>query len=106
MPSVTFIHPDGRRQTVEIQIGKSVMQGAVLAGIDGIVAECGGELVCATCHVFVQSGTDALSEKSSLEDEMLDFTATPRRDTSRLSCQLKMTDDLDGLVVELPEAQI
>lgn len=105
MPGVTFIQPDGTRRSLAADIGQSVMQVAIENGLDGIIAECGGELVCATCHVRIVSA-DALPGPSSAEDEMLDFTSEPRTATSRLSCQIRMTDALDGLVVQLPDTQV
>ena len=106
MPRVVYILPDASRQELQIEAGTSVMQAATAHGIDGIVAECGGCAMCATCHVYVEDGeVSALPEMSEDEDELLDCTASPRKDTSRLSCQLVMTSSLDGLVVRLPEAQ-
>lgn len=79
MPCVTFINPDGKSLKADAPEGRSVMQAARSAGLDGIVAECGGEMVCATCHVFVASPDlmGNLPEKSMIEDEMLDFTVEP-----------------------------
>lgn len=108
MPRVTFVDAEGARTTLDLAEGRSVMQGAIAAGLDGIVAECGGELVCATCHVHVLSEelAAALPRISALEDEMLNHTVEPRQPNSRLSCQLLLTAALDGLVVGLPEAQV
>lgn len=106
MPLVSFRRDGAEIAKIDIPVGHSVMQGATAAGIDGIVGECGGEMVCATCHVFVLSHADALSEKSQAEDEMLDFTVDARRADSRLSCQIKMSESLDGLILELPNAQV
>jgi 2Fe-2S ferredoxin len=108
MPDVTFVDPDGARTTIDISVGKTVMQGAVAAGLDGIVAECGGELVCATCHVYVLSVALAtpLPPLSEMEAEMLDHTVAERRANSRLSCQLLLSNGHDGLIVELPTAQV
>ena len=107
MPSVTYISPDGSETTIEATTGMSVMQTAVMNGVDGIVGECGGNLMCATCHVYVDEAWQAsLPERDEVEDEMLEETVSPRRDSSRLSCQIPMTDKTDGLVVHLPEAQI
>ncbi|HLJ63278.1 MAG TPA: 2Fe-2S iron-sulfur cluster-binding protein, partial [Stellaceae bacterium] len=83
------------------------MQAAIANGIDGIVAECGGSAMCATCHVYVDEADLArLPKISQGEDEMLESTAAERRKNSRLSCQLVMTTGLDGLTVHLPETQI
>ena len=107
MPKVIYVHPDGARQEVEVASGQSVMRGAVLSGIDEIVAECGGSCMCATCHVYVDDAfMTALPEISDIEEEMLDSTASPRKPNSRLSCQIEMSPALDGLVVVLPESQV
>jgi 2Fe-2S ferredoxin len=105
-PSVTFIRPGGEREQIEVEIGSSVMDAAVCNGIDEIVAECGGSLTCATCHVYVEDGIERAPERSADEEEMLECAASPRADNSRLSCQLVMTPEMDGLVVRLPETQL
>jgi ferredoxin, 2Fe-2S len=104
MPKIVFVGADGTRDNVDAAVGSTVMRAAVGAGIDGIVAECGGNAMCATCHVYV-TDQDGLPELSTAEDELLEATADPRRGSSRLSCQLPVTEDMDGLVVELPENQ-
>lgn len=105
--NVTYVHPDGTRETIEVEPGTRVMQAAVANDVDGIVAECGGNLMCATCHVYVdEEWAERLPAISADEDEMLEAAASERRPTSRLSCQLLLTDALDGLVVHLPETQI
>jgi 2Fe-2S ferredoxin len=97
---------DGSGQRITGRLGKSLMQAAVSAGIDGIAADCGGCLTCATCHVFVDAAWAArLPALSADEDAMLDMTATPRRAGSRLSCQIELTAALDGLLVGLPASQ-
>jgi 2Fe-2S ferredoxin len=106
MPVVRFQREGEEMGTIDIPVGTSVMQGATAAGIDGIIGECGGELMCATCHVYVLSGAECLPPKSEFEDEMLDLTAEVRQSNSRLSCQIKMTGELDGLVVALPKVQV
>ena len=99
MPTVTFVQPDGTRQDVEAEIGYSVMEAAILNGIRGIEAECGGACSCATCHVHVDPDWLAkLPEMEPMEDAMLD-AANDRQPNSRLSCQLEVTEDYDGLVV-------
>ncbi len=110
MPTVHFQKrwPDGSLAGEELQgqPGQTVMQLAVAAGLDGVVAECGGVLSCATCHVYVSPDwVDRLPQASQDERAMLAFTATEQRDTSRLSCQILLDDSLDGLVVEMPERQ-
>lgn len=105
MAKITFIQPDGAEQTVEATPGMTVMEAAKKELVPGIEAECGGACACATCHVFVD---DAWREKvgppSEMEEDMLDF-AFDVRELSRLSCQIKVTQDLDGLVVRVPEKQ-
>lgn len=105
MPKVTFIQPDGAKQTVEIPLGWSVMEGAVRTGVIGIDADCGGACACATCHVHVApEWLDKLPEKSEMEEAMLDFAIEPAAD-SRLSCQLRVTSEMDGMVVSVPPSQ-
>jgi 2Fe-2S ferredoxin len=97
---------DGKQQRITGRTGRSLMQAAVSAGVDGIAADCGGCLTCATCHVIVDAGWAArLPALSADEDAMLDMTATPRAAGSRLSCQIELTTALDGLVVRLPATQ-
>jgi ferredoxin, 2Fe-2S len=106
MPTIVFIHPDGREQPVEAVIGASVMQTAMSAGVPGIVAECGGSAMCATCHVYVDPAwAGRLAEPLANEREMLECTAAERLDNSRLSCQIKASEALDRLVVRIPERQ-
>jgi 2Fe-2S ferredoxin len=107
MPKITYVHTDGRPEPVEVADGLSVMQGAVSNGIEGIVAECGGNCMCATCHVYVEPDwLGRLPGMSDEEDAMLDEAAAERRPNSRLSCQLKVGPALDGLVVQLPDRQV
>ncbi|OUS92503.1 2Fe-2S iron-sulfur cluster binding domain-containing protein [Rhodococcus pseudokoreensis] len=107
MPTVTYVHPDGTKHEVEVPAGKRVMQAAIGAGIDGIVAECGGQAMCATCHVYVESPwSDKFPAISEEEDEMLEDTVSPRTESSRLSCQLVVTDEVEGLIVQLPQEQV
>lgn len=108
MPVVTFVRADGKREDLEVPLGSSIMHAAVNAGIDGIVGECGGSAMCATCHVYVSSDSEGrkLPEISAVEEEMLNSTASERRPNSRLSCQLLMIEELDGLVLVLPESQL
>ncbi|MBS1844507.1 MAG: (2Fe-2S)-binding protein [Actinobacteria bacterium] len=107
MPRVSFIDADGSETTATAASGQSLMEAAIANGIDGIVAECGGNMMCATCHVYVdEPWADRLPPRSPVEDEMLGETVCPRRAGSRLSCQIRVDEDLDGLVVELPEAQV
>ena len=107
MPRVTYIDTNGKETTLDIAVGTSVMQAAVFNGLDGIVAECGGEMMCATCHVYVEENQlGRTPTQSDDEKAMLEFTASERRPNSRLSCQLVVTPELDGLVVYLPETQV
>jgi ferredoxin, 2Fe-2S len=104
MPKITFIDAGGQTLSFEADSGASVMQVAVSNGVDGIVAECGGSAMCATCHVYVEPGClAALPAPDAVEDEMLNATAAERRCNSRLSCQLAVGDE--DLVVRLPELQ-
>ncbi len=106
MPAITYVSTDGDREEVELAAGTTLKDGAIENGIDGIVAECGGNAMCATCHVYVdEAWMDKLPERSEVEDELLDSTACERTETSRLSCQIRITAELDQLVVHLPEAQ-
>lgn len=105
MPEVTYRQPDGSARTVNLPVGHSVMEGAVRNNMRGIDAECGGNGACATCHVFVDPDWfERTGEISMLEDAML-VLAKDVRPTSRLSCQISMTQALDGLIVEIPASQ-
>ncbi|HYZ22959.1 MAG TPA: 2Fe-2S iron-sulfur cluster-binding protein [Rhodopila sp.] len=107
MPKVTYVEHDGTAHTVEVPIGSSVMRGAVDNNVPGIDADCGGECACATCHVYVQQpwlDMVGLPVAGSQEESMLSFAAVKQPD-SRLSCQISMTEELDGLVVKMPEGQ-
>ncbi|WP_425052207.1 2Fe-2S iron-sulfur cluster-binding protein [Psychromarinibacter sp. S121] len=107
MVKVTYIEHDGTETTVEAAEGDSVMSAAIANGIDGIVAECGGSMMCATCHCYVDDAwTDSTGPRKEGEDDMLESAASEVKETSRLSCQIKLTADLDGLVVHLPEEQV
>lgn len=107
MPIATFISTHGLRREVDIQIGWSVMEGARAANIEGIVAECGGACACATCHVRVdETWLDKLKPADGSETEMLACTAEPAGNSSRLSCQIVMSDALDGIEFYLPETQM
>lgn len=106
MPDLTFVLPDGREIGFEAPEGASLMQAATGYGIDGIVAECGGQARCATCHVYVDPGwAGRLPPIGRDEEAMLALTAAERRPTSRLACQIRITADLQGLRVEVPERQ-
>ena len=100
--------PDGGQAPLDLQCksGQSLMQAAVSANVKGIEGECGGMMTCGTCHVYVHEPyASRLPPRSADEDSMLEFTASPRRANSRLSCQIQLTDVLDGLTVDLPASQ-
>lgn len=104
--TLTLRHADGRCQTLTGETGRSLMQAAVDAGIDGVVAECGGTMTCATCHVFLEGAlADRVPPAGEDEQAMLELTATPRQVSSRLACQVHLVPELDGLEVRLPAAQ-
>ncbi len=105
MPRIKYISSDGVENELDVENGKSVMQGALDNMMDGIEAECGGFCSCATCHCYVDEvWLDKLSEPSEAEKEMLEFTFDPMPN-SRLSCQITVTEELNGLVVYLPREQ-
>jgi 2Fe-2S ferredoxin len=104
--NVTYISSAGEQREIAVPIGSSVMEGAVNNGVSGIVAECGGACMCATCHVYVdESWLDKLQPIAEDEEEMLNNTFCKRQPNSRLGCQVHLTEELDGLVVTTPEAQ-
>ena len=105
MPKITYIEFDGTEHAVEVKPGLSVMEGAIRNNIPGIDADCGGACACATCHVYVdEAWRERTGEASAMEESMLDF-AEEVQPNSRLSCQIRVTDALDGLVVRLPQDQ-
>lgn len=106
MPKVVFIALDGASRTVDARAGESVMAAAVRNGIPGIIGECGGNCSCATCHVYVDATfANAVGTVGEMEDDLLDLGVADRRESSRLSCQILLTEDLDGLTVHVPEEQ-
>ncbi|GAA4524201.1 2Fe-2S iron-sulfur cluster-binding protein [Chelativorans composti] len=105
MAKITYIAPDGQEFVVEAAAGTTVMENAVRNDVPGIEAECGGACSCATCHVYVdEEWMDAVGQPEVMEEDMLDF-AYDVRPNSRLSCQIRVTDALDGLIVRIPERQ-
>jgi ferredoxin, 2Fe-2S len=105
MPKITFVESDGTEHTVEGQVGESVMRSAFDNNVPGIDADCGGQCACATCHVFVdEAWLDRTGTASEDESRLLEFSSTVQA-SSRLSCQITINDELDGLVVRLPESQ-
>ena len=105
MPKITYIEHSGKSHTIQVQNGLTVMEGAVQNNIPGIDADCGGSMACATCHVYVKEAWfDKLPKKEDGEEDMIDMAYEPNK-FSRLSCQLIVLDELEGLVVKLPEKQ-
>ena len=106
MPTIHYILKDGTSRSIDAKAGSSVMENAIRGNIRGIDAECGGSCSCATCHVYVDDAfIDRLPAPDDLEGELLDGVASERQPGSRLSCQLTMTAELDGLTVRVPETQ-
>jgi ferredoxin, 2Fe-2S len=105
MPKITYINHQGSSKTIEVENGLTVMEGAVQNDIPGIDADCGGSMACATCHVYVEEKwLNKIPKAEEAEDDMLDMAFEPKKN-SRLSCQLIVTDELDGLIVSTPEKQ-
>ena len=107
MVKITYIEFNGIEHVVDVDQGLTVMEGARDNNIPGIEADCGGACACSTCHVYVDpTWIDKLPPKDDMEEDMLDFAYSPDSKTSRLTCQLEVTDDFDGLIVRMPEKQI
>lgn len=105
MAKITYVEHNGSEHVIDVKNGLSVMEGAVKNNIPGIDADCGGACACATCHVYVdEAWLSKTGDRSAMEESMLDF-AEGVEPNSRLSCQIKVTDDLDGLRVTMPESQ-
>lgn len=105
MAKITYIEHNGKSHTIEVSNGLSVMEGAIQNNIPGIDADCGGGMACATCHVYVkEEWLDKLPKKEDGEEDMIDMAFEPNK-FSRLSCQLTVSDEIDGLIVNLPEKQ-
>lgn len=106
MPKVTYISPNEVQTVVDVPVGMTLMHGALLNNVPGLLAECGGAMLCATCHIYLDLETaNKIAMPSDLEREKL-AKVNQRKSTSRLSCQIKMTDELDGIIVQLPESQV
>lgn len=106
MAKITYVEHSGKLHTIQVQNGLTVMEGAVQNNIPGIDADCGGSMACATCHVYVkEEWSNKLPKKEDGEEDMLDMAYEPSK-FSRLSCQLIVSDDLEGLVVNLPVKQV
>ncbi|AVX04035.1 2Fe-2S ferredoxin [Maritalea mobilis] len=105
MAKITYVEANGTKHEVEAENGSTVMENAIRNAVPGIVAECGGACTCATCHVYVDpEWVSVTGGPSMMEEDMLDF-AFDVNDRSRLSCQIKVSDEMDGLVVHVPENQ-
>ena len=106
MPKITYIDSTGNQKTIDVSNGLSVMEGAVQNNIPGIDADCGGSMACATCHVYVkEEWFNKLPKTEDAEQDMIDMAFEPKKN-SRLSCQIIVTDELDGLVVTTPSKQV
>ena len=106
MAKITYIEHNGNKHTVDVENGLSVMEGAVQNDIPGIDADCGGGMACATCHVYIgNEWFNKINQKSEGEDDMLDQAYEPKKN-SRLSCQITVTEELEGLTLEMPEKQV
>ena len=107
MPTVIFIEPDGAEYPIAVKSGTTARDAAVNNGVPGIDGDCGGECACATCHVYVDTDwMDKIPPREDMEEDMLDFAFEPDLSRSRLTCQLTVSDALDGLIVTMPERQI
>ena len=103
MPKIVYLATDGTRHEVDVENGYSVMEGAINNNIEGIVAECGGACACATCHSYIDAAwIDKIPEMDDMEDSMLD-AAFERKENSRLTCQIEVSDELDGLIVHVAD---
>ena len=107
MAKITYVEFGGKEHVIEVANGMTVMEGARDNGVRGIEADCGGACACSTCHVYVDEAWAArLPKKDAMEEDMLDFAFQPDPARSRLTCQIKVTADMDGLRVQMPEKQI
>ncbi|MEM8593766.1 MAG: 2Fe-2S iron-sulfur cluster-binding protein [Pseudomonadota bacterium] len=105
MPQIKFINADGTQHDIQANVGESVMQTAVDNGIDAILAECGGVCGCGTCHCYIDGAWLAKTGSVSAMEDMIMENVIERKDNSRLGCQITVTDEMDGMVVNLPESQ-
>ena len=105
MPKITYIEHNGKKHTIDVANGLSIMEGAVQNNIPGIDADCGGAMACATCHVYVkEEWFNNLPQKEQGEEDMLDMAFEPKKN-SRLSCQILVSKEIDGIIVDLPKKQ-
>ena len=105
MPKITYISHSGKKNTIEVAVGLSVMEGAIQNNVEGIDADCGGSMACATCHVYVpQDWFNKMEKPQDAEQDMIDMAYEPKKN-SRLSCQIIVSDELEGLEVTTPEKQ-
>lgn len=106
MPKIVYVRSDGAQRVVDALQGESLMSAAVRVGVPGIIGECGGNSSCATCHVWVREEfRELVGEPGDLEEDLLDLGVADRRNGSRLGCQVAVTDELDGLTVDVPPDQ-
>ena len=106
MTKITYVSAEGESTTVNAVEGDNLMHTAVVNDIDGIIGECGGSMMCATCHVYVEEPfLDKLPPRTDGEDEMLECAASERRPNSRLSCQIKVSAEIEGMVLHMPDSQ-
>ncbi len=106
MPRITYIEHNGTEHTVDVAVGLTVMEGAVSNDVPGIEADCGGACACSTCHAYVNPDwVEKLPAREDMEEDMLDFAYEPN-ERSRLTCQIQVTPEMDGLVLRMPEKQI
>lgn len=107
MVKITYVEFNGTRHEIDVEAGLTVMEGARDNGIPGIDADCGGACACSTCHVYVDKDwVDRIPAKEEMEEDMLDFAYEPDPQLSRLTCQIQVTPELDGLIVYIPEHQL
>lgn len=106
MPKITYIENNGSEHIVDLPMGATIMEGAIQNDVKGIIAECGGSCMCATCHIYVdEQFLDLLPEMEEEENEMLEAANAPRQSNSRLGCQVRVSKAMDGIIVRVPEKQ-
>jgi ferredoxin, 2Fe-2S len=106
MPKITYIENNGTEHQVDLPMGATIMEGAIQNDVKGVIAECGGSCMCATCHIYVdEQFLDLLPEMEEEENEMLEAANAPRQNNSRLGCQVRVSKAMDGIIVRIPEKQ-